>query len=261
MVTANQLNEAPTVAPLSSWWFPPKILLLGNNEVHVWRVSLDLKAARVQSLQQTLSGDERARAGRFHFQKDREHFVIARGVLRAILGRYLDMEPSQLRFCYGSHGKPALAQEAGEQALRFNVSHSHGLALYAIARGRELGIDLEYLRPQLADEQIAEQFFSLREVAVLRGLPADRQQKAFFDCWTRKEAYIKARGEGLSLRLDQFDVSLAPGEPAALLSSDGDPQEACRWVLRELSPGSGYVAALAVEGHDWQLSCWQWPEE
>jgi 4'-phosphopantetheinyl transferase len=249
------------VTPLSPWRLPHKLLTLGNDEVHVWRASLDLKAARVQSLQQTLSGDERARAGRFHFQKDREHFVVARGVLRAILGGYLDIEPGQVRFCYGAHGKPTLAQGAGKPVLRFNLSHAHGLVLYALARGRELGIDVEHLRPQLVNERVAEQFFSRGEVAVLRGLPADEQQKAFFDCWTRKEAYIKARGEGLSLRLDQFEVSLAPGAPAALLSSDGDPREACRWALKELSPGPGYMAALAVEGHGWRLTCWQWPEE
>ena len=248
------------MAPVSLWYPPPKTLMLESDEVHVWRAALDLKASHVQSLQRTLSADERVRAERFYFPQDRGHFIVARGLLRAILGRYLDMEPGQLRFCYSSYGKPALARESSGDALRFNLSHSHGLALYAVTRGRELGVDLEYLHPHLAYEQLAERFFSPREVTVLRALPTNTQQEAFFNCWTGKEAYIKARGEGLTLRLDQFDVSLAPGEPVALLSTNGDPQEASRWLLQKLAPGSGYIAALAVEGHDWRLKCWQWPE-
>lgn len=249
------------IAPVSSWYPPPKVLMLGGDEVHVWRASLSLTASSVQSLQQTLAADEQARADRFHFQRDREHFIIARGVLRAILGCYLRREPSQLRFCYNSHGKPVLAKESGGDVFRFNVSHSHGLALYAVTRGREVGVDLEHIRPHLDLIEIAERFFSPREVAVLRALPPRMQTYAFFSCWTRKEAYIKAKGEGLSIPLDQFDVSLAPGEPAALLHTQWDDQEASRWSLRELNPGPGYVAALAVFGHHWRLKCWQWPEE
>jgi 4'-phosphopantetheinyl transferase len=133
------------------------------------------------------------------------------------------------------------------------------VALYAVARGREVGIDLEFIRRDLEVEQIAERFFSRRETATLRALPTDLRKYAFFLCWTRKEAYIKARGEGLSLPLDQFDVSLIPGEPAALLSAQPDSDEALRWSLQELTLASGYVAALAVEGRGWSLSCWQWP--
>jgi 4'-phosphopantetheinyl transferase len=151
-----------------------------------------------------------------------------------------------------------LARKANHGELGFNLAHSHELALYAITRGREVGIDLERIRSNLVDEQIAERFFSPREVVVLRGLPTHRQREAFFNCWTRKEAYVKAKGQGLSIPLDQFDVSLAPGEPAALLSTQWHPQEASRWSLQKLNPGCGYVAALAVEGHDWQVKCWQW---
>ncbi len=139
------------------------------------------------------------------------------------------------------------------------MSHSHGVALYAVTRDREVGIDLEFIRRDLEVEQIAERFFSRRETATLRALPTALREYAFFLCWTRKEAYIKARGEGLSLPLDQFDVSLIPGEPAALLSTQPDSDEALRWSLQELTLASGYVAALAVEGRGWSLSCWQWP--
>jgi 4'-phosphopantetheinyl transferase len=134
------------------------------------------------------------------------------------------------------------------------------LALYALTRGRALGVDVEYVRDDLAGQEIAERFFSRQEVRALSALPADARTRAFFNCWTRKEAYIKARGEGLSLPLDQFDVSLTPGEPAALLGTRPDPQEAARWLLRELAPARGYVAALAVEGRGWRLRQWRWPD-
>ena len=242
-----------------SWPPPPETLALGSDEIHVWRAALNCGAAPLQDLLQTLSADERARAGRFYFQQDREHFIAARGRLRIILGRYLVIDPNQLRICYSPSGKPSVAQECGGEAVRFNVSHSHGLALYAITHGRELGVDLERIRPDRADAQLAEHFFSPREVAMLRALPTSLQQEAFFHCWTRKEAYIKAKGEGLSCPLDRFDVSLVPGEAAALLSTPDDPPEASRWTLQELFPGPGYVAAIAVEGRGWRLRCWQYP--
>jgi 4'-phosphopantetheinyl transferase len=244
-----------------AWWrTPPETLTLGGDDVHVWRVRLSQNASRLQSLLQTLAADEQARAERFYFQRDRERFIVARGVLRAILGCYLNLEPSHLRFGYSPYGKPALARDSGGDALRFNVSHSHGLALVAVTRGRKIGVDLERISAEVANEQIAERFFSPREIIKLRSLSTQSQTEAFFHCWTRKEAYIKARGEGLSVPLDQFDVSLVPGEPAVLLSTQADPNEASRWCLQELVLGPGYVAALAVEGHDWQLQCWQWAE-
>jgi 4'-phosphopantetheinyl transferase len=241
-----------------SWHPPPEPLMLGNNEVHVWRASLDLPASQVRSLQHTLAAEELRRAGRYHFPRDREHFTVARGLLRDILGRYLKTPPGQLRFCHHPHGKPGLAGETGGERLCFNVSHSHGLALYAVTRGRAVGVDVERIRPDLSEEDIAERFFSPREVAALRALPTNMQPAAFFHCWTRKEAYIKATGKGLSIPLNEFDVSLTPQEPATLLNVNGEPHEALRWSLQELSVDSGYAAALAVEGHSWQLKCWQW---
>jgi len=227
--------------------------------VHVWRTALDLPESQVRSLRQTLTADECQRAERYVFEKDRTHFVVARGLLRVLLGRYLRQEPQHLRFTYGLHGKPALATDMGRVALRFNVSHSHGLALYAITCGREIGVDVERIRPAVVQEKVAERFFSPREVTVLRALPTPLQAPAFFACWTRKEAYIKAKGDGLSLPLDQFDVSLAPGEPAALLHTTWDPQEAACWALQDLAPAPGYRAAVAVAGHDWRLTCWDGP--
>jgi len=252
------MNEAPIPSPVPPWRSPPETLVLASDEVHVWRAALEQPPPRVQSFRRNLAADERARAERFYFERDREHFIVARGVLRAILGGYLNRAPECLSFCYSSHGKPALAGEFEGDAIRFSVSHSGGVALYAVTRGREVGIDLERIRSDLAVKEIAERFFSPREVATLRELPTEAQREAFFRCWTRKEAYIKARGEGLSLPLDQFDVSLAPGEPAAVLGTQHDSSEASRWSLQELTPAPGFVAALAVAGHGWSLTCWQW---
>jgi 4'-phosphopantetheinyl transferase len=234
---------------------------LDDDEVHVWRCNLDQSMSVRQGLIDTLAEDERARAARFHFDEDRNHFIVARGTLRAMLGYYLNLNPASLRFCYGEYGKPMLAKELGGESLRFNLSHSDGLALFAVTRGREIGIDLERIRPGLSDERIAERFFSTGEVRALRELPHHLQDEAFFNCWTRKEAYIKARGEGLSIPLSEFEVSLAPGESAALLSTKRDPREAARWSIRELFPAPGFVAAVVVEGSDWQLRCLQWSQQ
>lgn len=243
------------------WSFPPKTLKLERGEVHVWRASLDLEEPSIQSLLRTLCVEEQQRAERFHFQKDCDRFIVARGLLRTLLSRYLDKKPSSLQFVYNQYGKPALSEAYGRNPLCFNLSHSHGLALYAVTQNRNLGVDLEYIRTDFPWEEIAERFFSPKENAVLRTLPLDMKHEAFFTCWTRKEAYIKATGKGLSLPLDQFDVSLIPREPAMLISIAGNQQAACHWSLQELITDPGYVAALAVEGTGWHLKCWQWVTE
>jgi 4'-phosphopantetheinyl transferase len=250
-----------TAADFDPVWFePPERLILDNNAVHVWRANLDQSLSQIALFQNNLGDDERSRADRFYFGRDRERFIVARGILRAILGRYSNRPPDSLSFSYSTHGKPSLVPESDADGIRFNLSHSNGKALYAISRGREIGIDLEFIRCDLEAEQIAERFFSHSEIETLRALPQSLRKYAFFLCWTRKEAYIKARGEGLSLALDQFDVSLIPGEPAALLSTRSDSDEALRWSLRNLNPAPGYTAALATEGRDCTLSCWQWPQ-
>jgi 4'-phosphopantetheinyl transferase len=242
----------------SLWRPPPESLEAVRDQVHVWLLALDQSPSYVRSLLAILSSDEQDRAGRFHFQKDHDHYVVARGTLRIILGRYLRTEPDRLRFSYTYYGKPALEKEFEGESLRFNLSHSHGLALLGVTRDRELGVDIEWIRPGISGEEIAERFFSDKEVLMLRGLPRDLQDIAFFNCWTRKEAYIKARGEGLSMPLAIFDVSLVPGEPAALLETRKDPLECARWSMRELITAPDFAAAIAVEGNDWDLRCWQW---
>jgi 4'-phosphopantetheinyl transferase len=213
----------------------------------------------LERAQTTLSSEERARAARFHFPQDRRHFVAAHGILRTILPRYLGRAPAQLEFCNGAAGKPELAPGCKADGLRFNLSHSQGLALFAITRDHEIGVDLEGVRADFAWEEIASRFFAPREVEALRLVPAPSRAEAFFNCWTRKEAFVKARGEGLSIPLDQFEVSLAPGEPARLLRTTGDPQEASNWSIRELEPAAGYIAAIAVRAQRYELKLWDVP--
>lgn len=242
------------------WEAPPESLTLGGEAVHVWRIRLAQPPARVQAFSNLLAPDERARAERYVFRRDRERFAVARGALRTILARYLRAAPARLRFSYGRYGKPFLPGEAGAGGLRFNLSHSNELAVCALARGREVGVDVEFIREDFAGPDVARRFFSAPEVAALCALPAgDARTRGFFNCWTRKEAYIKARGEGLSHPLGCFSVSLAPGEPARLLSATNDPREVTRWSLVELEVGDGYAAAVAVEGGPFSLKRWQGP--
>jgi 4'-phosphopantetheinyl transferase len=261
MLTINQPKPLPFVTMMNSWRCAPQYLTLPDTGVHVWRINLDIAPEHVWAYHNVLSADEQATAARFYFEKDRDHYIVARGVLRTILSRYLDIAPDQIQFSYGSHGKPALTNSLGMEIVNFNISHSHDLALVAISRGRQLGVDVEYIQKDFACEEIAQRVFSPHEVATLLNLPDDLKHEAFFNCWTRKEAYIKARGLGLSYPLAQFEVSLIPGEPARLVSvKSGDFFEASRWMLQELDLGPSYAGTLAVEGHDWQLECWQWSE-
>jgi 4'-phosphopantetheinyl transferase len=246
------------VQPHPEWQPAAQPPALTVDDVHVWRISLEIGDAALARLRESLSEDERQRAERYHFEKDRRHFVAGRGTLRAILARYLERRSEDVCFAYTNYGKPLLTDDA---VLRFNLTHSHGLALLAVTLGREIGVDLEHIRDNLEGEQLAERFFSPREVAALRALPPELRREAFFHCWTRKEAYIKANGKGLSLPLDQFDVTLRPGEPAALLATLHDPNEARRWSMWSLVPNEGYVGALAVEGHSWRLWCGDWTAE
>ncbi len=243
---------------MTQWVSPPHSELL-NDEVHIWRAELDVPL-RAQQLAPLLAPDETERARRFYFERDRISFTIARGVLRVLLGRYLGLPAGKVRFGYASHGKPYLLAGQSHDGLNFNVSHSHGLGLFAFTKGRELGVDLEQIRQETSDKEIAERFFSQREVTCLRSLPSDLQAQGFFNCWTRKEAYIKARGEGLSMPLDKFDVTLAPGEPAALLETRIAPGEVERWSFLDIFPGEGFAGAVAVEGNGWKLRCWRWED-
>ena len=237
---------------------PPSDLELPTDEIHVWCASLDQQVSRFQRLKQLLSPDERIRAERFHFEQDRERFITRRGILRTILGLYLGVESNRLQFCYRKNGKPVLADTFGKGTILFNMSDSEGLALYGFTRDREIGMDIEHVRDIPEMNQIAERFFSERENAVFCALPESKKKEAFFNCWIRKEAFIKAIGDGLYCPLDKFDISLIPGEPARLLRIEGDSKQASRWSVEDLRPAPGYAAAFAIERRRWQLHCWQW---
>jgi 4'-phosphopantetheinyl transferase len=236
-----------------AWLPPPTKLSPAEDEIHVWRASLDLEKESLDRRASILSQDEKQRASRFLFPRDRDHFAAARGILRELLGKYAAISPAQLEFQYGDRGKPSLRTKNDESPVHFNLSHSRGLAVYAFARNRELGIDLEPIRPEFAGEGIAERHFSPQELKEWRRLTPGLRAEAFFLCWTRKEAYVKARGGGLQIPLASFSVTLTPGQPEQLLSVDS-----ARWRLRSFQPAPGYAAAIVGEGKDWRLLQFDW---
>ena len=226
-----------------TWLDPPEHPRVRRGEVDVWLVSLDLPHPGAWEI---LSTGERERADRFHFARDRRRFITARAHLRLLIGEYLAVPPASVRFVYSARGKPAV--EPGDARLEFNMAHSAEVALYAFTEGAAIGVDVERIREGPTEEGIAERFFSPREREDLAALPLSEQRAAFFRCWTRKEAFIKAIGEGLAFGLSQFSVSLLLGEPARLRETAHDPAEAAGWTLLALDPGEGYVGALAVRG-------------
>lgn len=242
------------LAPEQTWKRGPAEPVIWQNEVHVWRARLDTQWS--WTLDEALSLDDRTRADRFRFESDRRRFCVARASLRLILGRYLKTKPGRLQLDTTEYGKPYFADAKTSQGLRFNLSHSNQLALIAITRDREVGVDIEYMRSDFVTDEVATHFFSNSEVQAFCAVAPELKTQSFFNCWTRKEAYIKARGEGLYCPLDQFDVTVAPGEPLRLLNSRIDSGEVARWVFNELHPEKGYAATLAVEGNPSKLVLW-----
>jgi 4'-phosphopantetheinyl transferase len=240
------------------WNRPSERMEIASDEAHIWRLHLNQDPAIVAKLSAMLTSDERNRADKYHRAVDRDHFIVARGVLRKIISIYLSVPPQDLKFTYGQYGKPSISGEQNDRNLNFNLSHSNELALYALTNGRAVGIDIEYLRGDFATLDIAQHFFAREEVKALESLPQDQRVKAFFNCWSRKESYIKAIGMGVSFPLDRFAVSLAPDDAPALLKVEGDDREAGRWEMYELLPGEGYAAAVIVEKPTVILKQWQW---
>ena len=227
---------------------------IAHDEVRVRCGSLDQPDWRIGRYSRILSPDERQRADRYQFETDRRHFIAARAFLRMLLGRYLEVAPDQITFRVSVNGKPELTAVPGGTDLRFSYSHSRGLALCAVTRERRVGVDLEARRPLHDVEEIARLCLSPRENVALSSVHPDCRELAFLHCWTRKEAYLKATGEGLTLPPERVEVSIIPDEPAALLAVNGDPGAASRWSLRPLCSGPDYVATLAVEGHRYRLT-------
>lgn len=236
---------------------------LQPGEVHVWVADLDAPASALAVYRSLLAADECERAERLRFAHLRVRFVTGRGILRQLLGRYLQLAPEQLAFHYGPFGKPELAASTDVTAAAppfvFNLAHSHNLAVYALARAPRIGVDVEQMREVHERDQIAEHYFSARERQALAALPAHQRDEAFFLCWTRKEAYLKALGAGITYPLDRFSVSVTPGQPAALLQAAEGDSAGLAWTLLPFVPGPQYQAAVAVEGSGWALHCRQWP--
>ena len=246
------------MAEIPTWHLPPPDLHLASDEVHLWRASLEQPLPQITSFLGLLSEAERTRIERFSFRRDAHRYTIAHGILRQILGRYTQIRPEDIQFAAAARGKPALQNNS---RLHFNLTHSEDLVLYALSWDRELGVDVERRRDKLENREIVKSYFSVHEQAEFEGLPPVLQETAFYLGWTRKEAYIKARGEGLHANLKSFDVSLTPEKPFHLTSEDAD-----RWGLYSFGPKPGFVAALVVEGKNFRIRHWEWggrvaPEE
>lgn len=239
-----------------NWRDAPRNPILRGGELHVWLLTSG-QGPRPQSLLDVLSPEEIERAKQFCFSRDGERFIRARGVLRTLLGRYVGADPADLRFRSNDYGKQALAGDWAASGINFNVSHSHEVVLYAFAHNRQVGIDVERIRYEFAGEDIAARFFSRPEAEALLRTPAEARAAAFFSCWTRKESYVKARGKGLSLPLDEFAVSVDAEASEVSLSIFADAGEGRRWTIISFAPANGYAAALAAEGSGLQLKYWR----
>lgn len=234
-------------------------LQLSSRDVHIWRVSLHQPEDIFAKLSAMLSKDEHARAERFKFEKHRRRFIVARGVLRDILRRYIDLRADAISFEYEKHGKPILVERLNSRNISFNVSHSEEMAVFAVTCNHAVGVDIEFVPRSLSNpDKIAKRFFSPAESDALLQLPEKMRREAFFTCWTRKEAFIKAIGEGLTHPLHQFEVAFLPGESPALLHTRPDTAEAEKWTLSAFVPAENYIGAIVVEGQKPNFAYWQW---
>jgi 4'-phosphopantetheinyl transferase len=227
-------------------------------KVHVWAASLEVPTPILEAFENTLSSDERVRAAKFHFSEDRNRYIVARGWLRQLLGRYVSIPASAVEFVYGPKGKPALAGSTTSAELQFNMAHSEDLALVAVARGASVGIDLERVRALEDAGDLVERFFSSRENAQFKSLPDGQKPLAFFNLWTRKEAWLKATGEGIAHQLSTVEVSFAPGTSAQLLSVPCGFAASSNWTMCDLIPGPGFAGAVVVAGSGAETECRLW---
>jgi 4'-phosphopantetheinyl transferase len=239
------------------WQKPPAKLSLVSGEIHLWRAWLHPAAQVIAQMAGWLAPDELDKAARFHFERDRQRYQVGRGLLRFILGAYLSFRPSRVQLVYNFFGKPGLLSSGPKnETVFFNVAHTADWALYAITLGEDIGVDVEQLHPVFAMDQIATRFFSRQERSVLLALPAAQRQTAFFEVWTRKEAFLKALGSGLAHSLNGFSVSVAPDQSARLEEIGGNTQAAATWSIYTLSPADGYTAAIAIQGAGHSFKFW-----
>jgi 4'-phosphopantetheinyl transferase len=234
------------------WLKAPTDIKLLPDEVHIWRENLDNVKSLLELFAQILSEDELVRARRFHFEQHRQRFIAGRGILRSILGRYLNIEPSKIRFGYEARGKPFL-NESSNNNLKFNLSHSQDFALYAISLNNSIGVDLECFNSTTDVVSLAQRFFAPSEFALIESAPQEQQQQLFFRFWTCKEAYLKATGTGLK-DLDKIEISLTAQQPARLII----PNISDQWSLVEIKPFSNCAGAIAVARKDLQFKFWDY---
>jgi 4'-phosphopantetheinyl transferase len=237
---------------MNSWAQPPAELPALETSVHVWIVRLDDASVDLERGRELLSPDERERAARFIFERDRRRYLVAHTALHDILSRYLAIEPAHLSFALGTNGKPKLPQALAPSGIEFNLSHSNEMALLAVTHGHEVGVDIEHVREKFEFQDVAERFFTAKEVAAMRGLPATLQRQAFFKCWTSKEAFLKAKGTGLSGALDEVEISLGSDEQVRISANVPN------WWLFELDPSGDYEAALVVASPQSPIRRYQW---
>lgn len=240
------------------WQMPPRELRLGQGEIHIWRASLTIPNTEVRELFATLQMEEQRRAQQFAFEHLRRRFVIAHGLLRDILVRYLPAKAEEIRFSYSEFGKPSVVKPQEGRTLNFNMSHSHKWVLIAIAQTRRIGVDVEKIRAELPLTEISQRIFAPEESAALRRLPEGLRPIAFFKCWTAREAYVKATGDGLARSPDTFSVSITPGGDVQRVKDDDAAGQGSVWTLHGLCVDPGYAATLVAEGRDFELHCWQW---
>lgn len=226
------------------WKSPPEELSISSGMVHLWSVDLSAPPAPISFYASLLSSDEQQRADRFYFQKHKDQFIVGRGLLRELIGKYAKVNPRNITFSYNQFGKPGFEQQA---ELKFNLSHSNGLAIIGFTIQMEIGLDLEKIDPAINVRQIARHFFAANEQKQIQELPADQQAAAFFKCWTSKEAFIKAHGQGLSLPLDQFEVEVIPDQPAAIKAVHWDLKPANTWDILGFVPRESFLAALVCD--------------
>ena len=261
MQTAKAIKQFYENKLFSSKDLTSKVFQLGKNDLHLWcTVRKKINNIDLPQFYKHLCEVERLRAERYHFADDQRHFIFRHGLLRILLSSYLNIEPSEVQINHNENGKPFLGNIQGKDTIQFNLSHSKGMVLVAFIRGRRIGVDIELMQPMKDMDAIVKDFFSATEQAAYKRLPMSQRMEGFYNCWTRKEAFLKALGDGLSGGLDTFDVSLKPGETPKLLSMDWASEEASRWSLNAFVPFSGYMAALAVEGHGLKPRHFHWKD-
>ena len=245
---------------MTIWQHPPQQPILSNNQVHVWRANLELSTTDIEQLATCLSTDEIARANKFHFPKHRRRFIAARGILRHLLGNYIQLSPNIIEFEYGDRGKPRLATSVADSSLQFNVSHSEEYALYGFTHHHLIGVDLEYLREMKDAVKLAERFFSPREFKLLTSYASEQQREVFFKLWTAKESYLKAIGTGLTNSLASIDISFDQAGNPKLLAIEEDLEATANWVMYPCVPETNYVATVAIKTltNSQQIDFWNW---